>query len=110
MRILAVDQDERVRTFYARSLGYRRYQVTAIPSLDSELDATGYDVVILDSEETKYKLLNIRYDHIIIAAEKPRAICNGTWAISKPFTIEEMVDMLEVINEGITIPSATRVQ
>lgn len=96
LKILAIEPDIGVRDLYQRYLS-KKYNVEAMANVSYELDASKYDVVIVHSEEAKVHITNIPMSHLIVAASYPSAHPDGNWAITKPFHMEELNEIVEVI-------------
>lgn len=100
MRILAIELDIEVRELYKNWLSKERHRVEAMANITYDFDASDYDVVIVHSDEVKHHLINVRYDRVIVASSKPTARMDGSWALSKPFHMEELWEIMDVIEGG----------
>ncbi len=110
MKILAIEADEQVRDLYRDWFFKKSHEVQTISYAAQEINVQKYDVVIVDKEETKHFLVNIRYDHVIVAATQPTAKKNGSWAISKPFHMEELDEIVDVIQGKYPIDKDMKLQ
>ncbi len=100
MRILAIEKDPDVRGLYVRYLTKHNHEVTAVNYLQPLVmtDLSHYDVVIADRDSVVTQIANVPADHVIVASgEHVTAKKTGTWAITKPFHMEELDEILEVI-------------
>lgn len=97
LKILAIEPDEEVKVLYSSYLSARSHLVQTMSSISYELDASDYDVVIVHSEEIKQHIVGIPFDKLIVAGNHPSAHYDGNWAITKPFHMEELSEVLEII-------------
>lgn len=103
MRILAIEPNADVCALYWNSLTKRKHEVTVLREVDRPISADLYDVVIVSKEETKTYITNLPFDHIIVASSEPTAKANGTWALTKPFHMAELAEILDVISGTIKV-------
>lgn len=98
MHILAFDPDIEVRELYKKYL--RRDEIETMAFVTFTFDASHYDVVIVSDAKAKHNIENIPENRIIVASEKVSAIKDGSWGLTKPFHMQELLEILEVIRTG----------
>lgn len=101
MKILVIERDDAARDFCVELLRrFGRHHLRSLTRISYDLPATDYDVVIVDSHETQAFITDIPFNRIIVTTDKPSTRRDGSWALSKPYFGEELLDIVDVIRDS----------